>query len=131
MATGHCEGVLLGRTAWQEKIKMSKKQNAREKSLCVGNNMRAKNSEYTCANSPLPCPGGFTSKSSPAVCCCCFCSFIRGRGKQDFEAVLADNDPNTWDHPQLCESWACCWPGGQLGSASLCPTPQGSSLRKS
>lgn len=35
-----------------------------KKNLCVGNNVGAKKSEYTCAKSPLPCLEGLTPKRS-------------------------------------------------------------------
>lgn len=61
--------------------------------------------------------------------------FSGERQAADFEAVLADKDPISWDCLQpsctcLKDSWPCCWPRGQLGSASLC-TAKGTSLRKS
>lgn len=103
------------------------------KYLCVGNNMRAKKSEYTCGRRPLPCLGGLIPKGSPGFCCWCCCSVILGRDKQQTLKLCWDNYSVAWDCPQpscIQESWPCCWPQGQLGSASLCRTAKGTSLRK-
>lgn len=92
----------------EEKIKMSQKMQG--KNISVGNNMRAKNSEYTCANSPPALSRRMNFKKLPrCLLLLLLFSYSGERQAADLEAVLADNDPITWHCPQ---SWPCCWPGG-------------------